>query len=204
MALLLIVKALSLWHIVPSPESALAFLANMLGRQNYAFLACATIIENTVIVNTYFPGAFVILFSMASTHGNVRLALATYAVIFVSAFSAHHVNYWAGRSMARRSEPRAMLVPPSLSEPLWKDAVGGLAYFHPQLGSLYSFQVGTARVGYWQFSRRLALGWGFWSIFWGITMYEIGRVPVSGGAFVWILYVYLVAWGIRDLMRARS
>jgi len=48
----------------------------------------------------------------------------------------------------------------------------------------------------------LVSAWIPWNIFWGVLMYNVGRVPISATGFFGIFAVYIVAWLLVALVRA--
>jgi len=165
-----------------------------LGSATPQFIAACAFIENLVAVNAYFPGAFVILFAMASTHGKLQSAFLVFAVIATASGSAQHLNFFAGRWLRRRMGEQALHV----------SFMGGLAnYWHPQLGAVYSFRAGVSGATYRQFGRALA-AFVMWTCFWGILMYQLGAVPISGGSFVTIFVVYLSGWLAIEVVKSTN
>jgi hypothetical protein len=182
---------LAFFQMIPRPAEVLESLASALGTANLRFIAVCAFVENLVIVNAYFPGAFVILFAMAATHGDHSRALITFATIAGMSVIAQHVNFFVGRLSRGRAGVRTAAV----------GAVGGLLnYWHPQLGALYSFRSGFSQSTYWQFLRAIG-AWATWTLFWGVLMYELGSVPLTGNSFVGIFVIYLVGWLISELIK---
>jgi membrane protein DedA with SNARE-associated domain len=158
------------------------------------FIASCSLLENTVGVNGYFPGAFVILFAMGSTHGNVTGALRVFGAIVVGAFVGQNLSYLAGRVAADHVPHERRYAADTLA------ALG--VFWHPVLGSAYSFSVGRQSMPHGRFLGVLGLAWIPWNVFWGVLMYNVGRVPISPSGFLGIFAVYLAAWLILALIRA--
>jgi len=181
--------------VIPHPTDILASLARALGSATPQFIAACAFIENLVAINAYFPGAFVILFAMASTHGNPSSALLVFIMIAGASGTAQHLNFFAGKWLRRHIG----------EQPSRTGYLTGLAnYWHPQLGALYSFRAGVSGVRYRHFARALS-ACGTWTAFWGVLMYKLGAVPLSGESFIAIFVVYLTGWLIVEVTKgARS
>jgi membrane protein DedA with SNARE-associated domain len=189
--------AIALLGLIPTPKAMLTALATRLTEHHVWFVLLCSLLENVAGLNAYFPGAFVILFSMASTHGDVEAAIRTFSAIVGGAGVAHHVNYIVGRSLRRQEDN----VTPVAS--LWRDIVAGLAAFwHPQMGSAFSLQQGMSSRRYSHFVIVLCAAWFPWNVFWGVLMYELGRVPVNASGFMYIFVAYLGGWIVLALLRA--
>ncbi len=190
-----IIEALAAYRIVPPPENTIAAVGAFLGRASLWFILCVAFVENVLVVNVYFPGSVVILFSMAATRGSPARAVQVFAAIVVGSALAQHLNYALGRRLSAReqkaSSTKFMLL-------------GLLSFWHPQLGSLASFQIGTAGATYAKYVRILLLSWLPWNAFWGILMYLIGSVPVTAPEFVRIMVAYLLIWIGVEIIRARE
>ena len=193
LAVIACLYALAVIGLIPFPPALLHALGERLGGGDRLFVATCSTIENTVGINGYFPGAFVILFAMASTHGNISAALRVFGAICSGAFLGQNISYFVGRILAdhiRRARRSAADV---------LAAVG--AFWHPQLGTAYSFSVGRQRMSYGRFLVILAVGWGPWNVFWGALMYKLGKVPIEAGGFMAIFVVSLALWLVLALIR---
>jgi len=186
--------ALAAVGLVPLPTELLRALAARLARGEWLFVAACSILENTVGFNGYFPGAFVILFAMASTHGNVPAASRVFYAICSGAFVGQHLSYLFGRILVDRDRRNNHNTISILL------AIG--LFWHPQLGSAYSFSAGRQPISYGRFLIILAAAWSPWNVFWGILMYNLGRVPIDARSFLGIFAVYLILWLIWALVRA--
>jgi len=194
-----ILFAMAQLGIAPSPTDLVARLSHALGEGSALFIFAAALIEGTVGVNAYFPGAFVILMAMASAHGLLARALRIFVSIVGGAAVAQHLDFAIGRRFAGSSEqPRTRR---------WRLLRGALTYWHPQLGSAYSLQLGSERTSYREFLLILAGTWLPWNLFWGVLMYTLGSVPLRPGGFVGIFVAYLILWTAVEayaLVRARK
>jgi hypothetical protein len=186
--------ALAAVGLIPFPAELLNVLATRLAQGATMFVAGCSFLENTIGVNGYFPGAFVILFAMASTHGNILSALRVFGAIAGGAFVGQYLSYLAGRLAADHVSHERRHTADTLA------ALG--VFWHPVLGSAYSFSVGRQSMSFGRFLVILAAAWIPWNIFWGVLMYNVGRVPISPGGFLGIFAVYLAAWLTLALVRA--
>lgn len=208
-------QGLSAIGLMPSPVQLLGFFKHSIETHSFGLLGVATLVENVVFLNALFPFATVVLFGMASAHGNWRLGVLTFCVIIVVATFVQHANYFLGRvayrfllassksspfrrwlakqvhGLSRRRTARAKLngsISPFMS--------GILSYWHPQIGSARSFIVGFDQGSYRRFVATWAFPSLFWNLFWGYTMYHAGSVPGSTGAFIGAFYLYLIGWTV--------
>jgi hypothetical protein len=146
-------------------------------------------IEAVPLLNAYFPGAAVILIAMGSTGGDLTRAFSTFIAIVAGSTIAHQADYWAGKLFAGRvsGEKRRDGAAPTLREAF-------ASYWHPHSGSLYSLRSGADGVPYRVFVFRFATSFGAWNIFWGVLMYHVGHLPVSGSELMMLFYIYLSYW----------
>jgi membrane protein DedA with SNARE-associated domain len=193
LAVIACLYALAFAGLVPYPSALLHALGARLGRGEWLFIATCSTLESTVGVNGYFPGAFVILFAMASTHGNVSSALRVFGAICCGAFLGQNVSYILGRALADRTRRERSNGADVLR------ALG--AFWHPQLGTAYSFSVGRQRMSYPRFLAILVVAWSPWNVFWGTLMYHVGRVPIEARSFLSIFALYLALWLVLALIR---
>lgn len=186
-----IVAVLSATNVIPPPGDSLTKLGRWLGGATPIFIAACALLENTVGFNSYFPGAFVILYSMAATHGHIARAMVVFGAIAAASLLAQHVNYAVGLAWPSQKEERRRAL-----------MAGFLSYWHPQLGAIYSCRLGLRGATYREFLTAM-LSWLSWTIFWGVLMYWVGNVPVSGSAFGVIFVLYVAGWLIVEILKAR-
>src|SRR5688572_20218787 len=74
---------LSAMDIIPSPKELSHLISNLFLTKGLPVIAVFSLLENTVGINFYFPGAFTILAAMSMTAGNPHMAIATYFVITI-------------------------------------------------------------------------------------------------------------------------
>ena len=190
-AAIVMISILSAAGMIPPPANSLTRLGHWLGTASPIFVAACAFLENTVGVNSYFPGAFVILYSMAATHGHLLRAMVMFGAISTASLLAQHVNYVAGLAWrVQREEPRSTFMG------------GFLSYWHPQLGAIYSFRLGLRGARYGEFLRAI-LSWLIWTLFWGVLMYNLGSVPMSGDSFGVIFVLYVSVWLIVEVYKSR-
>jgi membrane protein DedA with SNARE-associated domain len=192
--LLILLQILSGYGLIVPPSDLLEAFSKRLGSGGLLFVATVSFFEALVIFNAYFPGSAVILFAMASTAGDWNRALLTFTAIVISSGAAHQINYWAGRLLAKLDEIRRM---ENKGAPTLIEAF--VSYWNPHLGSLYSLRSGSNGVAYKRFLFRFVLAFGLWNIFWGVLMYKLGDVPISGSEFLLLFYIYLAWWIVQEL-----
>jgi membrane protein DedA with SNARE-associated domain len=184
----ILAQVLGKFGMIPAPSALLDRLGQSIGRGSLWFISACSFLENIFVVNSYFPGAFVILFAMASCHGDLSRAASTFGVIVGTSALAQNLNYALGRRFGRHQSGVA-------ATRIGKQIRGALSsYWHPQLGSIYSFRLGVQRVTYKRFGIIMVTCWATWTVFWGVSMYNLGAVPMTGNSFVIIFCVYLLGW----------
>lgn len=184
-------QILSGYGVIAPPSSLFDSLSEHLGSGDLVFIATLSFLEGIVIFNAYFPGSAVILFAMASTAGDLNRATLTFAAIVGGSGLAHQIDYWTGRLLTKLNQSKKRGVPTLLE--------GFASYWNPHWGSLYSLRSGSHGVPYNRFFLRFILAFGLWNIFWGVLMYELGHVPMSGSEFLLLFYLYLAWWIIQEL-----
>jgi len=193
LAVIACLYALAGLRLAPYPQSLLLALGGRLARGEWLFIAGCSGLENTIGINGYFPGAFVILFAMAATHGKIWTALRVFGAICGGAFLGQNASYFLGRVLPDQNPSRRHNIAEILS------AIG--VFWHPQLGSAYSFSAGRQRMTYLRYVAILSMAWSPWNLFWGALMYNLGRVPIAAGGFLWVFAVYLLLWLCIALIR---
>jgi membrane protein DedA with SNARE-associated domain len=192
LAVIGIIEALAIYHLVPSPESTIMAVGSFLGRASIWFILCVSFAENIVVLNVYFPGSMVILFSMAATTGVPTRAVQVFAAIVLGSVLAQHCNFFLGRRFSTEEGKT------SLAKVV---ALGSVSFWHPQTGSLASFQIGAAGATYAKYATVLLITWLPWNAFWGVLMYSLGFVPLTGTEFMRIMVAYLLIWILVELVR---
>jgi len=194
-ALLIIVHFLSAYGVIVPSSAIIEFLTDRLRSGSLLLIATISFFEGMVVFNAYFPGGGVILIAMASTSGNFERAILTFTAIVIGSGFAHQLDYWAGRLLGSRSGgvDNAM---PTLLEAF-------ASYWHPHSGSLYSLRSGSDGLSYARFAFRFSVAFGVWNIFWGVLMYQLGRVPISSSELLTLFYFYLGWWTIQELRLVR-
>jgi membrane protein DedA with SNARE-associated domain len=179
--------------LIPAPAALLEYVTRYLRTASPYAIGLISFFENIVGVTTYFPGSVVILVAMASTRGDLGRALLTFAGIVGGAALAHHVDFLIGRFLGRSEDVHGLRR---------SDILAALAaYWHPQLGSVFSTQRGAAGLRYKAFVALLATVWFSWNIFWGILMYTVGNLPVSNEQWEFIFAVYVIGWLLLECWR---
>lgn len=187
--------------LIPTPVELEGSLASIVRRQ-LLFLAPIALAENLVGFNVYFPGSIAILLGMASTGGHPSLALLAWIAIVLPGVVGQQLSYWLGRTgFARASGP-------SPTKHLGVALEWGLyagTMWHPQVASLTSAAAGAEGLSYRHYLSRFLPVFLLWQVFWGALMYSVGASVAKGfGWMLWLFLVYLAAWTILDLHRARS
>jgi membrane protein DedA with SNARE-associated domain len=166
----------------------LDYLVGAVSAGGFSLIGLSAVIENTVIVNAFWPGAVPILFGMAATHGSPGKALAVFTVITAASLIGQHLTYALGRhrlGLQWLNQPDAK--PASIAPVLVF-----LSYWHPNFGAAYTYLSAVRGDTYRQFLFRYLLCGGAWNVFWGVAMYNLGRVPIGGETLLWPLVGYLV------------
>jgi membrane protein DedA with SNARE-associated domain len=132
--------------------------------------------------------------AMASTAGDMNRAILTFIAIVVGSSLAHQLDYWAGRLLVGGSVNRSAM---NEDAPTLLGAFA--SYWHPHSGSLYSLRSGSDGMSYKRFTFQFVAAFGTWNIFWGVLMYQLGHVPISGSELLVLFYLYLGWWIVQEL-----
>ncbi len=178
--------------VLPPPAMVLDSLSLSLGSGSLGLVAICGFLENISILTVYFPGSVVILFAMASTHGNPSLAVHMWLTIFLSAQLAYSVNYWAGRILNSAVEPETRTFRTSL----W---ISLAAFWHPHVASIFTYQQGVTGLSWPRFFAATTIAWGIWSIFWAITMYNVGAARPAGSSMVALIFACIGIWIVAEV-----
>jgi membrane protein DedA with SNARE-associated domain len=136
----------------------------------------------------------VILVAMASTRGDIHRAVIIFGAIVLGAAVAQYADFLFGRWMRGRHE--------AMKRVRVRDfAAAALAYWHPQLGSVYSTQCGAAGWTYGAFTTILLSTWLPWNVFWGVLMYTVGTLPVSDEQWDSLFTAYVVIWFAWEVVK---
>jgi membrane protein DedA with SNARE-associated domain len=147
-------------------------------------LFITAVLENTALVNTYFPGAIAILSAMALTSGNPSLAMSVWLVISAGAFLGQIASFYLGRRMSAFSENNTSN---------FAILAYAVSYVHPYLGSLSSLNLGKNTTKSSVYLMILIPSLTLWNIFWGLSMYYFGNfLGNSASIFTLIIAISLI------------
>lgn len=186
--------SLSLFDIIPSPSQLNGILVEKFKTYGLPLIAICAFLENFVLVNAYFPGAFTILTGMALTAGNPGRAVLTYFVIYLPSYTANILSYYCG--FLYQCKDIAGAIPKKRKSLLWFF----FTYWHPQLAALTAFSAGAGKFLLPSNFIKLSLGISlFWSIFWGAIIYHFGLFTDVAHNFLLLFLGYIMVWAAVDI-----
>ena len=196
LSLIGVLYLLSLFEIIPSPIELNGILVEKFKTYGLPLIAICAFLENFVLVNAYFPGAFTILTGMALTAGNPSKAVLTYFVIYLPSYTANILSYYCG--FLYKGEDIGGATQKKRGSLLWFF----LTYWHPQLAALTAFSTGAKKsLSHGDFIKHSLSISLFWSMFWGIIIYHFGFFTDIAHNFVVLFLGYVMIWAAVDIYR---
>jgi membrane protein DedA with SNARE-associated domain len=180
---------LSRFGIIAEQTILIDQIGNWLTQRGILALWCVSVLENTVAVNTYFPGSLAILTAMASTQGDITKAVLAWVSIYLGALVGLYASYFIGRSLSTA---------PTIQNSKLKSA---LTFWHPYLASISCMQFGAARIPFASFSISTLPIATFWNLFWGVAMYNFGNFLGGSQSFVYFINGYIILLFALDNFR---
>jgi membrane protein DedA with SNARE-associated domain len=176
------------------PQDKLLERIGTLARSPYAiWLTAIAAVESTVAINVYFPGALVILASMAATKGQLDLTLRLFVYIVVGQIAGYLISYTIGYYVRSREPP-----PPSSElngTTAWSVAPLILStYWHPHSAALTSYNLGTQGLAPLRFVAIASLIAVFWGAVWTILCLNGLSNMISETPWDFIFLAYVCCW----------
>jgi hypothetical protein len=224
--IVLVLDSLSRAGILPSQELLNHEIRTILLERGPLALAFVTILESTVGINLYFPGSILILTTMALTAGNVPLAMSTFSVIFIFLCLTYSLDFIIGKYIDRVLVPfshlktigsgvvRFLKIPRPSDNPTPVKTLFSnkstraeswgfylIAFWHPQTGSFASYHIGGKGVNFIMFLKHMVPACFLWSVFWGITMYNIGGITENQFELSSVYYVFIIVLLLYELFQ---
>lgn len=182
------VTLLSWQGVLPTASILMNRLLQLFTAYGVPIVAMCSFVENIPGISTYFPGSTVLLLAMASTSGDPKRAVLTYAGVLMPAIAANLSAYYLGRrssggSQGKHRSYRRML--------FWYAST----YWHPQLAALTAVASGSEGTPISLHLRCFLVTSIPWSIFWALVLYRTGAKVLTGVTEApWVFYIYLLAW----------
>jgi membrane protein DedA with SNARE-associated domain len=187
----IVLSVLGYLHLIPNSIELLHFFIANIQKFGIPLIFVASLFENAIGINTYFPGAIVIFSGMAITKGNLMAALLTFLAIYCSTIVANCINFFIGKyaaSKIKEDKPKVLWV--FMAKNLW----------HPYLASIASFKLGFSNVSFHLFFFNFVAVSFFWNLFWGIIAYHFGGLLTSDPElFIYLFIIYLFVWITKDV-----
>lgn len=172
--------------LLPKTNVLLDYVSNEVIVGGVVAIAVVAMLENIVGLNTYFPGAVVILGVMAATYGDPAAGFKTFLAIVTGQIS--------GLSVSRLIGLRAMNSPDDLEHRAsWTSLLLLVAFWHPHSAAATAFALGSRHHPRGQ--AIVLVGCLIWSVFWALVMYfgvgsfikEVGWDYITiGVAVIWL------------------
>ena len=187
------------WGVLPSTQTLLAIISDQVVMAGVIAIGVVAILENTVGLNTYFPGAVVILGVMAATYGDPAAGFKTFVSIVVGQSIGLCISWAVGVRFGTATQSKIK------SSDGWRSYLLLVAFWHPHSAAVTSFALGARHHSH---ALLIILGGCFvWSIFWALVMYfglgsvvqEIGWDYVTiAVAIVWLAFELWSSWKSRS------
>lgn len=186
-----LVLQLASWAgIIPTQASLMAAIVAWVAAKGAVAVFIVSVLENTAVFNTYFPGAIAILSAMALTHGNPVAAVQIWLAITCGGMLGQVISYLLGRRIQLSSS----------AVPHW--STFALTYWHPYTSSFTAFNAGSQGMSPTAFAMRALPSILAWSLFWGISMYCFGNFLGDAENFVRLIILYLIGWALISMVKA--
>lgn len=182
---ILAISALSSYDVIPKQEKILEIVLKFIESGGYAAIFLISLIENTAILNVYFPGAIAILAAMALTQNNPPLAMQVWTAITLGACAGQMLSFWLGRKNRKKSDI------------FYKNLLiyfCFISYVHPYLGSISSYNLGRSNIKFHLFSTFISIYIILWNIFWGLLVYNFGNFLGNGEFVIWFIFCISSFW----------
>jgi len=190
-----VLYGLSLLKIIPSPSELNEILVNLFKNYGIPIIALSSFLENLIGINGYFPGAFTILTGMSLTAGHPAKAILTYFAIYLPAYTANIISFFAGRLKTQSEEQR-------LSTPRKRWTWFFATYWHPQLAAITAFSAGLhGEISKRNFLLMSLVASGCWSMLWAVTIYHFGLMASVADYFAPLFIAYLLVWIATDVWK---
>ena len=185
LAIMISVDVAASFDLIRSSGDFFEYLSGIIRDSNRFYVFGFTILEHTVLLNVYFPGAIVIIVAMGATHGDILAAFATYIAILTGQIVGYAISYYAGKFQSSRRDN---------SYSVAQQAGYFFTFAHPHSAALTCFILGTNNVKIYQFFILLIPSTIFWSLIWAVIAY-FGLFELVGDlGWDYIFYSYLIIW----------
>lgn len=179
--------------ILPSANELIEAVTTAITNQGVLAIAAVALLENIIVINSYFPGSVAILGVMASTHGNVGAAILTFSAITVGQLIGLTISFYLGRfgfhnksQSVLENNKRVMMV---------------FLFWHPHLAAASSFAIGARS------SSNIFFIWIaciLWSVFWALVMYFGFGIIVKEIGWDYITIIFAFAWLSLEIYRSND
>lgn len=190
LVLVTLLQIASAYGFIPSQAYLMDTIVAWVSTKGAPAIMVVSLLENTAVLNTYFPGAIAILSAMALTHDNPAAAVQIWLAITGGALAGQSISYLIGRTAKRfqRSGTTRTYV-------FWA------TYWHPYTSSFTALRAASQGMPFVQFALRCLPAVLVWNLFWGISMYIFGNFLGGGENFVRLIILYLIGWAILTMVQ---
>jgi membrane protein DedA with SNARE-associated domain len=188
--------------LLPPQATLLKSMQQLVGSSAAAWLIVIAALETTVAINVYFPGALVILASMAGTGGRLDLVVRTFLFIIIGQALGVLASYFLGRVAQEKLSAAAEQ---SAARTGSGTAFNFLTYAHPHSAALTSFRLGYQTYPLRNFVLVAGVSIVVWGLFWtwvslrGMWLLRESPWDAVFLAYVlsWILWIAVRHWRSR-------
>ena len=179
-------------YLFPIDKELIKFLDQSFANYGIVILFVLSFLKNIVTLNFYFPGLIPIVYGISRTYGDINQAILTLLAIYFAMLIANFANVIIGSILIKDK----------------KDFKLGYYYFfltlwHPHLASLTSIQIGNTKNYLFNFIKYFIPVSALLYIAGGTIIYYSGNFFQKETEFlIYIFYLYLIYWTIKDLVNA--
>jgi hypothetical protein len=186
--------------VLPSQDILLERIG-ALARSPYAiWLTAIAVAESTVAINVYFPGALVILASMAATKGQADLTVRLFLYIVTGQMIGYLISFMIGYYV----RPKEIATPSAAQKQATAMSVAPLilsTYWHPHSAALTSYNLGTQGFPPLRFILVAFQFAVFWGVVWTILCLNGLSTMISETPWDIIFLAYVCGWILWILAR---
>ena len=183
-------------------DALLAAISSLYINFGPLFLFSAGLLESTVLIGLYVPGATVIL--MGATLSGAKIIPLQTVIIWATPgiIAGYILSYCVGllgwEKVITRFGFDESLIEKAGQKARRSHWIYFWSTFHPDFGSVASLALGIAKTNFWRFFILISACQIFWSTFWGLVFYSFGMIIFRKIALV--VAIFLIGTILFELL----